>query len=127
MLFFFFIPQVRVTVFRRLVAADWVVLWGKERRTVRTTHGYGRSRSWTSFRPSGCYELKRCLLSPSSCERFLQVIPQGSYYWRQMWNPPHLLLSSDERKGLKYLSFWAGVFLCLLIFLFNKKLISCNL
>ena len=25
-LFLFFIPQIRVTVFRRLVAADWVVL-----------------------------------------------------------------------------------------------------
>ena len=97
----------------------------REEKCFRTTQ-YGRSRSWASFRPSG-YELKRCLLSPSSCERFLQVIPQGSYYWRQMWNPPHLLLSSDERKGLKYLSSWVGMFLMPTLFFMHNDIYVCFL
>ena len=77
----------------------------KEEETPLEAHGYGRSRNWTSSRPSGIRQIKKVLLSPFSCERFLQVIPQGSYYWRLMWNPPHILLSSGKRKGLKYLSF----------------------
>ena len=82
----------------------WLGYIGMKRGgSFRTTHGFGRSRNWTSFSILGLL-IKKCLLNPFSCERFLQVIPQGSYYWRLMWNPPHLLLSSDKRKGLKYLS-----------------------
>jgi len=99
----------------------------KEEENPLEAHGYGRSRNWTSSRPSGIRQIKKVLLSPFSCERFLQVIPQGSYYWRLMWNPPLILLSSGERKGLKYLSFWVGMFLMPTLFFMHNDIYVCFL
>ena len=48
----------------------------KEEENPLEAHGYGRSRNWTSSRPSGIRLIKKVLLSPFSCERFFKWFPK---------------------------------------------------